>query len=236
MKRVLIMSILMTLLIASYSFAQMGQGHMGGQDHMMGQGHMGGQGKTGSQGQQQYGNMPYQGGYYPCRMGQGMMGYGGYGMMGPGMMHGGYGMGPGMMGHHQMMHGGCGMGPGMMGYGEQGMMGHHQMMHGGYGMGPGMMGYGGQGMMGHHQMMHGGYGMGPGMMGYGMGPGSMGGYRYEANQKFLSDTADLRKELHNKKFEYFEAVRNPDTKPDTVKNLEKEIWELQKKISDKWQR
>ena len=47
--------------------------------------------------------------------------YGGYGMMGPGMMHGGgYGMGPGMM------HGG----PGMMGPG---------MMHGGYGMGPGMM-------------------------------------------------------------------------------------------------
>jgi hypothetical protein len=120
-------------------------------------------------------------------MGQGMMGYGGYGGM----------MGPGMMGHHNMMHGM---------------------------MGPGMMGYGGYGMMN------------PGMMGYGKGPGTMGGYNYEANQKFLSDTADLRKELHNKKFEYFEAARNPDTKPDTVKNLEKEIWDLQKKISDKWQR
>jgi Spy/CpxP family protein refolding chaperone len=82
----------------------------------------------------------------------------GYGM-GPGMMGGGGGMGPGMMG-------GGGMGPGMMG---------------GYGMGPGMMGgYGmGPGMMGGYGMgpgMMGGYGMGPGMMGGGdMGPGMMGG-------------------------------------------------------------
>jgi len=62
------------------------------------------------------------GGYGPYGMGPGMMwgggGYGpGYGMMGG---YGPYGMGPGMMG-------GYGMGPGMMG---------------GYGMGPGMMGYG----------------------------------------------------------------------------------------------
>jgi len=78
--------------------------------------------------------------------------YGGYGPhgMGPGMMWGGGGYGPGMMG-------GYGMGPGMMGG------------YGGYGMGPmGMMG----GMMGPG-MMGGGYG-GMGMMG--MGPGMMGGY------------------------------------------------------------
>ena len=64
--------------------------------------------------------------------------------MGPGMMggHGGYGPGSGRMG-------GYGMGPGMMGGGN-----------GAYGMGPGMMGDDGA------------YGMGPGMMtnGYGMGP------------------------------------------------------------------
>jgi hypothetical protein len=75
----------------------------------------------------------------------------GYGMMGPGMMGYGYGMGPGMMyGGRGMMGYGYGMGPGMM-YGGQGMMGY------GYGMGPGMMGYGygrgpryGQGYPGRH--------------------------------------------------------------------------------------
>ena len=51
----------------------------------------------------------------------------GPGMMGPGMMHQGWGMGPGMMGPSY------GMGPGMMGPG---------MMHHGRGMGPGMMGPG----------------------------------------------------------------------------------------------
>jgi hypothetical protein len=158
---------------------------------------------------------------YPYQGGPGMMG--GYGM-GPGMM-GGYGMGPGMMG-------GYGMGPGMMG---------------GYGMGPGMMGgYGmGPGMMG-------GYGMGPGMMGgYGMGPGMMGGYQrpypyrnqqqggasygYDAEkyQKFLDDTTKLRKELHDKQFDYFEAMRNPESNHEKIAKLEKEIQDLQKKINEK---
>jgi hypothetical protein len=49
-------------------------------------------------------------------MGSGMMGWG-HGMMGPGMMGQGYGMGPGMMGHG-MMGPGYGMGPGMMGWGQ----------------------------------------------------------------------------------------------------------------------
>jgi hypothetical protein len=136
-------------------------------------------------------------------MGRGMMGGNG---MGPGMM-GGYGMGPGMMG-------GYGMGPGMMG---------------GYGMGPGMMGgYGmGPGMMG-------GYGMGPGMMGgYGMGRGMMGRghsvYSPEC-QKFYDDTATLRKELNNKRFEYFETLRNPKATGETAMQLDKEMRELQEKI------
>ncbi len=112
----------------------------------------------------------------------------------------GYGMGPGMMG-------GYGMGPGMMG---------------GYGMGSGMMG--------------GGYGMGPGMMGgYGMGPGMMGGYGgyhgYSPEcQKFYDETAGLRKELHDKRFEYFEVIRNPKSTGESADKLEKEIDDLQDKI------
>lgn len=121
MKRIILISILITGLTAVYGYAQMGQGHM------MGQGMMG------SQSQQQSG-AEYGGGYYPCQ--QMMGGYGmGPGMMGPGMMGhmGGYGMmGPGMMGGM--------MGPGMMGrMGGYGMMGPG-MMRGM--MGPGMMGYG----------------------------------------------------------------------------------------------
>jgi hypothetical protein len=166
-------------------------------------------------------------------MGSGMMdspGYGNqgragdhdapYGMMRGGMMgYGGYGMGPGMMGYGMM-------GPGMMGYG-------------GYGMGPGMMGYGNCGMMGPGMMGRGGYGMmGRGMMGYGMmGPGMMRGYNRgydaEAYKKFMDETRNLRKLLHDKKFEYFEAVRNPETTRETLSKLDKEIWDLQKQIYDK---
>lgn len=134
---------------------------------------------------------------------------------GPGMWGGGYGMGPGMMG------GGYGGGPGW---------------GGGYGMGPGMMGGGGYG-----------YGMGPGMMGpgwgggYGMGPGMMGpgwggrqGYGLsEECHKYFDETAGLRKELNNKRFEYFEALRNPKAKPEDATKFEKEIWELQQKIYSK---
>ena len=107
-----------------------------------------------------------------------------------------------------------------------------QGMMGGYGMGPGMMGgYGmGPGMMG-------GYGMGPGMMGgYGMGQGMMGPGYYNQNeecQKFLDETAGLRKELYNKRFEYGEALRNPKTTQETEANLRKEIDELQGEISKK---
>jgi hypothetical protein len=125
---------------------------------------------------------------------------------------------------------------------------------GGYGMGPGMM-WGGQG--GNYcpncgQYLgprggYGGYGMGPGMMGgyggYGMGPGMMGGYggygtgpgyaQSEECQKFLDETAGMRKELYNKRFEYSEALRSPKTTTETVANLEKEIRELQDNIYKK---
>ena len=83
---------------------------------------------------------------------------------------------------------------------------------------------------------YGGYGMGPGMMGgyggYGMGPG-WGYDQSEECQKFLDDTAKLRKEIHGKRFEYFEAYRNPDTKSETLAKLDREIRALQEKIYEK---
>ena len=86
--------------------------------------------------------------------------------------------------------------------------------HGGYGMGPGMMG---RGMMG-------GQGMGTGMMGR--------GYQGQSPecQKFYDETAGLRKELHNKEFEYFEAARNPKTTGEALMKIEKEVREFQEKI------
>jgi mono/diheme cytochrome c family protein len=111
------------------------------------------------------------------------------------------------------------------GVGTSGMMGG--------GMGQGMMGGGiGQGMMGGGmgQGMMGG-GMGQGMMGGGMGQGMMGGYNQsEECQKFLDDTAGLRKELYDKRFEYYEAHRNPKTTVETLTRLDREIFDLQKKI------
>lgn len=97
-------------------------------------------------------------------------------------------------------------------------------------MGP----YGGRGM-GSGRMR--GYGMGPGMMGdYGMGPGMMEpGYynQSEECQKFLDESASLRKELHDKRFEYMEALRNPKTTSETDAKLRKEIDELQQEIYKK---
>jgi hypothetical protein len=78
-----------------------------------------------------------------------------------------------------------------------------------YAQGPG---WGGVNMMGP------GYGshmMGQGYGRYMTGP-KMGWRGSGYDQKFLDETSDVRKDLHNKKFEYFEATRNPDTKPETI--------------------
>lgn len=115
----------------------------------------------------------------------------------------------------------------------RGMMGRGMMGYGGYGMmGAGMMGYGGQCGM-----------MGPGMMGYGghmgamMGPGMMGrgmwGYDQEEYEKYMDDTVDLRKKLHDKRFEFFETIRKRDVKRKTIMNLEKEMRDLQWQIYEK---
>ena len=76
-----------------------------------------------------------------------------------------------------------------------------------------------------------GYGMGPGMM---MGHGGAGmGYwdcKTEACQKFLKDTAPLRRKIHNKRFDYMEAARNPETTMGDLQKLQKEIEALQKEL------
>jgi len=136
-----------------------------------------------------------------------------YAQMGQGHM-----MGQGMMGSQNQQSAGTPydggyypcpqmMGPGMMG---------------GYGMGPGMMG----GMMGPGMMGHMGGMMGPG--GYGMQGSDPAAY-----QKYLNDTTELRKKLHNKKFEYFEAARNSDMKRETLMKLEKEILDIQWDLYEK---
>jgi len=68
------------------------------------------------------------------------------------------------------------------------------------------------------------------MMGQSYGGHMMGWRGGGYDQKYLDETADLRKELNTKKFEYFEAIRNPKTEPETVSKLEKEIGELQNKL------
>jgi uncharacterized coiled-coil DUF342 family protein len=59
--------------------------------------------------------------------------------------------------------------------------------------------------------------------------GWKGGY----DQKFLDETVDLRRELHNKKFEYFEAARKADADPEAITSLKKEIRDLKEKIHEK---
>ncbi len=92
-----------------------------------------------------------------------------------------------------------------------------------------------------------GYGMGGYCGGYGMGPGRMGGYGggygmgsrrggYYGNaecRKFLDTTAELRKELSDKRFEYSEAYRNPKKNQETILRLDGEIADLQDKIAEK---
>lgn len=78
------------------------------------------------------------------------------------------------------------------------------------------------------------YGHGTGAWGgHMMGPGYGGGHRYSQYQKFLDETVDLRKELHGKRFEYFEALRNTKTTTEAITKLEKEIAELEDKIYEK---
>ena len=95
-----------------------------------------------------------------------------------------------------------------------------------HGGGYGMMD-GGYDMMGDgHVMM----GDGHGMMGDGRGNNS---WSNEERQKFLNDTAELRREMNNKRFDYNEARRNPKTTRQQLSKMEKEMIDLRDKIYDK---
>lgn len=84
---------------------------------------------------------------------------------------------------------------------------------------------------------HMGPGYGNNMMG-GYGGHMMGGYTrgggpdLKADQEFLDKTADLRKTLHEKKFEYREAARNPETTNKELLKIEKDIFDIQTKIRE----
>lgn len=79
-----------------------------------------------------------------------------------------------------------------------------------------------------------GWGGGPGYGGHmwGGGPGYMwGGYADEDAKKFLEETADVRRDLHEKRFELREAYRTGDKAK--VEALEKEIDGLYDKLAEK---
>ncbi len=92
------------------------------------------------------------------------------------------------------------------------------------------MGYGcgdnGYGSMGQHNILS-------GMTGFGMGPG-MWGYDAGRDDKFLDNTAELRRELHIKQFDYNEALRNREITSDELIKMETEILEIEMNIKEKW--
>lgn len=100
----------------------------------------------------------------------------------------------------------------------------------GWGFGPG--GHMGPGAgYGYGHMM--GYGYGP-MMGYG-GYGPMTGYGHgPEGEKFLKETADVRRELHQKRFEYSEALRTGDERKaaETSKDIETLVGQLREKAPE----
>ena len=79
------------------------------------------------------------------------------------------------------------------------------------------------------------------MMGYGdnyngcPGAAYMGedGWNNQGQQKFLEDTASIRRELNSKHFEYSEIMRNPETNRETLASLEREIVDLKKQPREK---
>ena len=79
------------------------------------------------------------------------------------------------------------------------------------------------------------YGQGYGGQGYGghMGPGygPMWGYADKDTGKFLEETADVRRELHEKRFDLREAYRTGDEAK--AEAIEKDIAEIREKLSEK---
>ncbi|MBU1388168.1 MAG: hypothetical protein KKE62_12965 [Proteobacteria bacterium] len=97
----------------------------------------------------------------------------------------------------------------------------------GHMMGGGGM-YGGGGMMGGNQGYGGGMGCG-GMMGGTMMDRMTPGQQ----QSFMNQTTELRKQMMELRFAYREAMRNPDTKPENLAGIEKQMLELRTKMMGK---
>ncbi len=112
-----------------------------------------------------------------------------------------------------MTDGGMGMKGNMMG---SGMMGGKMMMGSSEMMGSGMMR---PGMMGGNMMM------GSGIMGPGMGMQNMKRYNM-----FMNKTKKLRRKLYDMKFDYGEAMRNPETTMGDLQRMRQEMGRLQRQI------
>jgi hypothetical protein len=116
-----------------------------------------------------------------------------------------------------------------------------------YSHGTGRAGYGNNMMGSSYGMMGGGNGMmgsGNGMMGGNGGEGNyydcpgaasfgQGGWNSEPHQKFLEETVGLRKEMNDKRFDYMEAQRNPNTSREQLAEIEKEMIDLRTQLSAK---
>ena len=90
-----------------------------------------------------------------------------------------------------------------------------------------MMGMGmhGKGMMGGKQGNWGGMGCN-GMMGGTM----MNQMTSGQQQAFMDQTTDMRKEMMDLRFDYMEAMRNPNTNPKNLAKIEKQMLELRTKM------
>lgn len=60
------------------------------------------------------------------------------------------------------------------------------------------------------------------------------GWENEAYRKYLDETAELRREMHNKRFDLREARRNPDTTQEQLASLRKEFSDLHDKVVEKY--
>ncbi len=129
----------------------------------------------------------------------------------------------------------------MMNGGQQANMADHNsgmMTNGGMGMKDNMMG---SGMMGGKTMMGSGM-MRPGMMGGNMmmGPGMMGGnmmmrpgmgmQNMKLYNRFMNKTKKLRRKLYDMRFDYGEAMRNPETTMGDLQRMRQEMGRLQRQI------
>ncbi len=95
---------------------------------------------------------------------------------------------------------------------QMGDMTEGRMMSGGMMGGQSTWGMGCNGMMGGAMMSQ-------------MSPGQQ--------QEFMNQTVDLRKKMMEKRFSYMEAMRNPETTPQDLAKIEKEMLQLRTEMMDK---